>query len=62
MTAVEPVMLTPAEVADALRLGKTKTYALIGSGAIPSVRIGAARRVPKPLFDAYVQHLIDAQT
>jgi prophage regulatory protein len=34
------------EVAEMLRLGRSKTYELIASGAIPVVRLGRCVRVP----------------
>jgi excisionase family DNA binding protein len=46
-----------SEVGEILNLGRTKTYQLIRSGAIPSVKIDGNIRVPaKPLHD-----WIDAQ-
>jgi excisionase family DNA binding protein len=43
---MEKLLLRPSEVADALGLGRTRIYALIGSGEIPSVKIGGSIRVP----------------
>ena len=43
---ITKVLLRPAEVAVMLGIGKSKTYELIGSGVIPSVRIGKCVRVP----------------
>jgi len=42
----DPLLLRVEEVAHALSLGRTKVYELIASGDLPSVTIGAARRVP----------------
>lgn len=43
---MEKLVLTPAEVAETLGLGRTKIYALLASGELPSIRIGTAVRVP----------------
>ena len=42
----EKLLLTPEEAAEALSLGRTKVYQLIGEGTLRSVRIGKCRRVP----------------
>jgi excisionase family DNA binding protein len=54
-----PVLYTPAEVAELTRLGKTKVFELIGSGAIESVRIGSRRRVSHDALLRYVASLSD---
>jgi excisionase family DNA binding protein len=41
-----PQVLTVPEVMAALRLSRFKVYDLIRSGALPSITIGRARRVP----------------
>jgi excisionase family DNA binding protein len=43
---MEKLFLKPAEAADALGLGRSKTYQLITSGVLPSVRVGKSIRVP----------------
>ena len=43
---MERLLIRPAEAAQALGIGRSKIYELIASGAIPSVRIGRAVRVP----------------
>lgn len=40
-----PALLTVPEAAEELRLSRTKTWDLIASGDLPSIRIGSARRV-----------------
>lgn len=55
----QQLLLTPAQVAEALSIGCTKVYELLGTGEIPSVHIGRARRVSKAVLDEYVQRLID---
>jgi excisionase family DNA binding protein len=39
------LLLKPAEVAEQLRISRAKTYALIASNDIPSVRVGSSVRV-----------------
>jgi excisionase family DNA binding protein len=41
------MLLTVRDVAVALRLGRTRTYALLRSGEIPVIRVGRAVRVPR---------------
>lgn len=53
----QQLMYTPAEVADQLRIGKSKAYALIGSGEIQSVRIGALLRIPREALVSYIENL-----
>jgi len=43
---MEKLFAKPSEAADALGLGRSKTYELIASGTLPSVRIGKSIRVP----------------
>jgi excisionase family DNA binding protein len=40
-------VLEVREVSEVLRLGKNKTYKLIRSGQIPSIKLGAKILVPK---------------
>jgi excisionase family DNA binding protein len=54
---MEKVLLTPTEAAQALGVGRTKLYELLGSGALASVWIGASRRIPRTAVDAFVAEL-----
>jgi len=47
-------VLTVAEVAQALRVGIHQAYALVNSGALRSVRVGRAIRVPRAALDAFL--------
>jgi prophage regulatory protein len=51
---MDRMLLRPAEVAEALGICRTKTYDLIATGAIPSVRIGASVRVPADSLRAWI--------
>jgi len=42
---MDRILLRPAEVAEALSLGRAKCYELIAKGDIPSVRFGRSVRV-----------------
>lgn len=50
-----PLLLTPEEVADVLRVGRTKVYSLIQRGELRSVRIGKSRRIPYSALEAFVE-------
>lgn len=50
-------LLTPAEAAAVLGVGRTKVYELIALRALESVKIGACRRIPADALDAYVAAL-----
>lgn len=42
-----PEMMTPAEVAEVLRIGRTKLYEALSTGEIPCVRVGSQIRVAR---------------
>jgi excisionase family DNA binding protein len=50
---------TPKQVASVLMLSRSKTYELIASGEIPSIKIGWSRRVPAAFLDTYVKRLCE---
>ncbi len=58
---VDCELLSPQEAARRLSLGKTRLYELLGSGAIPSVRVGKLRRIPTRALRAYVDSLVSEQ-
>jgi len=43
---VDKLLYTPVEAAHALGVSRSTIYVLIANGQVPSVRIGASRRVP----------------
>ncbi len=62
MTPAEPSdlvgrFLTVAETAEVLRVSATQAYALVRSGELPAIRVGAARhwRVERAELEAYIQ-------
>ncbi|GAA3460348.1 helix-turn-helix domain-containing protein [Saccharothrix longispora] len=46
------------EVAQALRIGRTKVFDLIRSGELTSVKIGGSRRIPASSVQEYLSRLI----
>ena len=55
-----PELLTVAEVAERLRLGRATVYRLVSSGALKTVRIGRARRVAVHDLREFVERLRQA--
>jgi excisionase family DNA binding protein len=52
---MENILLRPTEAATALGIGRSKTYELIATGVIPSIRIGGSVRVPAEALRAWVE-------
>jgi len=59
---VNKLLLTPAEVSDALSIGRTKTYRLLTTGELPSIRIGGAIRVSVASLHAWIENSAVART
>lgn len=57
---MDKLLLTPAEAASALGIGRSKLYELLSSGQLVSVRIGACRRVPADALRAFLDSLREA--
>jgi excisionase family DNA binding protein len=55
------LLLTPTEAAAALGIGRSKLYELLGSGVVPSITIGACRRIIASDLSAVIESLRDAQ-
>jgi excisionase family DNA binding protein len=47
-------LLRVDEVCARLALGRTRVYELIQAGELPSVQIGAARRIPESVLEQFV--------
>jgi excisionase family DNA binding protein len=56
-TRVERVLLRPEEAAKALGVSRTTAFELMRSGALRSVKIGAARRVSATALAEFVAAL-----
>ena len=48
------LLLTPAETAEALGIGRSKVYTLLATGALPTVRLGGSVRVPVDALRAWI--------
>jgi excisionase family DNA binding protein len=48
-------LMCPDEVRQLLGLGRTYTYRLLATGAIPFVRVGRLRRVKRSDLDAFIE-------
>jgi excisionase family DNA binding protein len=53
-SAARPRFLTPAEVADELRVSSMTVYRLIKSGELRAARIGKSYRIREDDVDAYL--------
>lgn len=51
----EKRLLTVAEAAKLLGLSKTRTYSLVMSGELESLKLGKARRIPVIAIDEFVE-------
>ncbi|KLL09987.1 MULTISPECIES: helix-turn-helix domain-containing protein [Protofrankia] len=51
------LLLTAAEAAAVLGVGRSTVYELMAAGQIESVRIGRSRRIPRVALVAYVDRL-----
>lgn len=55
--SIQPLLVSVDEAATALRLGRTKVYALMGAGVISFIKIGKRRLVPVSSLRALVDQL-----
>lgn len=51
------VLLTAAEAADVLKIGRSKLYELMARGAINSVKLGRCRRFRRSDLDRFIREL-----
>lgn len=51
------LLLTPTEAAQALGIGRSKLYELLRDGVVPSVTIGACRRIVADDLRAVIESL-----
>lgn len=54
------LLLTPTEAAQALGIGRSKLYELLRDGVVPSVTIGACRRIVASDLAAVIERLRDS--
>ncbi|HEV7726522.1 MAG TPA: helix-turn-helix domain-containing protein [Modestobacter sp.] len=55
--ANEPLLLTPEDAAEVLRVGRTTVYALMKRGDLHAVHIGRSCRLSRAELKRYVDHL-----
>ncbi len=51
---LEKILLTPAEAARCLGVGRTTIFALVKDGMLPSIRVRGARRIAVSAIHAFV--------
>jgi excisionase family DNA binding protein len=54
--------MSPTEVRQLLGLGRTYTYRLLATGAIPSVRIGRLRKVRRTDLEQFIAAHLEHET
>jgi len=52
-----PELMTVGEVAERLRIGRTRVHAFIGDGSLRSLKIGSSRRVSVEALEEFVRQL-----
>jgi excisionase family DNA binding protein len=55
-------LMSPDEVRQYLGLGRTNTYRLLATGAIPSVRIGRLRKVRRTDLEQFIEAHLEQAT
>jgi excisionase family DNA binding protein len=51
------LLLTPEQAAEVLSIGRTRLYQLVATGQLPSVKLGASRRITRQSLERYVASL-----
>ena len=59
---VDKLLYTPVEAAHALGVSRSTIYGLMAGGNLPSVRIGASRRIPAEGLRRYIAELATGAT
>lgn len=59
---MEKLLLSPAEAAEHLSIGRSKVYELIRLGQLRSVKIGGCRRIPQAALVDLVARLQDPES
>ena len=53
----DPLLLTPEEAAEVLRVGRTTIYALMKAGDLRAVHIGRSCRISRAELERYIRQL-----
>lgn len=56
-SVLSPLLLTPEEAAELLRIGRATLYRLLAAGAIRSIKVGGLRRIAVADLEAYIERL-----
>jgi excisionase family DNA binding protein len=57
---MDKLLLRPVEAAELIGIGRSKMYELLGTGELPSVRIGGSVRVPLDELRAWIARQLEA--
>ncbi len=57
---VEKLLLKPDEAAAMLGIGRSKIYALLADGSLPSIRLGRSIRIPAESLRQWVREKAEA--
>ncbi|MGO8946652.1 MAG: helix-turn-helix domain-containing protein [Ktedonobacterales bacterium] len=57
---VSKLLITVEEAAASLSVGRPKMWQLVMTGEVPSIKIGASRRIPVSVLEGYVQQKLAA--
>jgi excisionase family DNA binding protein len=55
---MDTLLLKPIEVGNQLRISRAKTYELIASGEIPSIKVGGTTRVPAVALQQWIDRQV----
>ena len=58
-TKQQRILLRVVEAAEMLSLGRSKTYALVQAGEIPSIKIGGSLRIPVDSLNDWLKRHIE---
>lgn len=58
--AAPAILVRPEEAARMLRVSRSAVYGLMAAGELPSIKIGARRRIPRKSLDDYVRRQLAA--
>jgi excisionase family DNA binding protein len=54
----EQALLTPEELADHLKCGRTFAYQILARGEIPSLKLGKLRRIRREDVESFIQEKV----